>query len=469
MNIVLFVIFLFTDLSIVLLCKVSYGKRDEYSQGMLMGVHIPASKLQNETVQQLCKKTQKYWNYFHLINLLIGGFLCVLCFFSFGIFMLLWSIWLFEYSIGLYALILIPHKRLYALKVQNQWIDESNRHKVYIDTSLSSMSSQKVWSWKWHIPLLLLVTFTGIMTFVDSMPTKDDYVDCILWRTTLFISILFLCFHRLIVRKQTIVYSESSEINLTINHMIKHTWTIGLLTASIMNTFSWLYLAFLLITQDWIELSVYMVFFVLQMLTAFLFLLPLLTIQRKKRKILATDSSPLYTDDDEYWKNGWYSNPHDRHILVQDRMNSINLSFNMARPAARIICGIIIVGTIALCLWSFSLVFQTKNIEMQVTSHSNTITISSSGYKCEFTKEEIESITLLDSLPKDSFIRTNGLSSAKNDIGYFKGKETGRCMMFLYKNDLPILQIQLKDIVVFVNSDDSNQIETWYQNLRSDP
>ena len=45
MNIIMFLIFLLSDLIIVLICGFSYGKKHEYREGMLLGVHIPKEAL----------------------------------------------------------------------------------------------------------------------------------------------------------------------------------------------------------------------------------------------------------------------------------------------------------------------------------------------------------------------------------------------------------------------------------------
>jgi len=47
---------------------------------------------------------------------------------------------------------------------------------------------------------------------------------------------------------------------------------------------------------------------------------------------------PVYVDDDEYWKTGYYYNPNDNHILVKNRMFDGNYSFNLANSKARFWC-----------------------------------------------------------------------------------------------------------------------------------
>lgn len=40
-------------------------------------------------------------------------------------------------------------------------------------------------------------------------------------------------------------------------------------------------------------------------------------------------------------------------------------------------------------------------------------------------------------------------------------------MMFLYKKESPILKIQLKNSLVFINSDQEGKVQTWYEQLRN--
>ena len=44
-------------------------------------------------------------------------------------------------------------------------------------------------------------------------------------------------------------------------------------------------------------------------------------------------------DDDYYWRNGWYDNPGDPRLFVQDRFNSMNYTTNVGKPAGRYMFG----------------------------------------------------------------------------------------------------------------------------------
>ena len=52
----LFLIFLFVDLSVVGIFYAVYGRRRTYSEGMLMGVHLPESAVSGEEVGRLMER-----------------------------------------------------------------------------------------------------------------------------------------------------------------------------------------------------------------------------------------------------------------------------------------------------------------------------------------------------------------------------------------------------------------------------
>ncbi len=45
-------------------------------------------------------------------------------------------------------------------------------------------------------------------------------------------------------------------------------------------------------------------------------------------------------DDDYYWRNGWYDNPGDPRLFVQDRFNSMNYTTNVGKSRQEGICSV---------------------------------------------------------------------------------------------------------------------------------
>ena len=186
---------------------------------------------------------------------------------------------------------------------------------------------------------------------------------------------------------------------------------------------------------------------------------------RKRQEVLEADTSACYIDDDEYWKYGWYNNPGDRHLFIQDRFNSMNMSMNYGRPAAKVITAVLAAVVVGIVIWTAVLLADFINVEVLFTQEENTFTFEAAGYDCSFDKEEIRSVTLLEDMPDENFTRTNGGSTEEYNVGHFRGKETGKCMMFLYRGYTPVLEIRLDDMTVFANSQQEETTLQWYEKL----
>ena len=208
-----------------------------------------------------------------------------------------------------------------------------------------------------------------------------------------------------------------------------------------------------------------MIYTGLLLLAVAVLLLPLGLSVGKRREVLEADASACYIDDDEYWKKGWYNNPGDRHLFVQDRFNSMNMSMNYGRPAARVITGVLAAVLLGGLVWTAVVLSDFVNVEVVFTQEGDTFTFEAAGYDCSFDRSDIRAVSLLDAPPDDHFTRTNGGSTEEYQVGHFRGKETGKCMMFLYTGYEPILEIRLDDMTVFANSRGEETTLSWYEEL----
>lgn len=189
--------------------------------------------------------------------------------------------------------------------------------------------------------------------------------------------------------------------------------------------------------------------------------------EKTARIRLSTDSDvktsgPMYVDEDDYWKNGWYSNPNDKRFLVNDKFCNMNMSFNMARPGARILVGSLLAVVLGVIFWCIYLFIPLIHVEFTLTRTGDEIRIEGGGYETEFTTEEIKSVEILQKEIGESFHRKNGLSSDEYQIGHFKGSESGETMLFLCQEVMPILKIKLEDRTIFLNSREKKEIKIWY-------
>lgn len=309
MEIMMFIIFIITNLIIILCMQFAYTHAYKYENGMYLNVHIPSSHKEDAEVTEIVNTGKFKMKHFQIANVIISIAICFIVFFNIAVFVLVYIIWMFAYIFGIIHIPNSSHRKMYALKIQNGWIIEAQRKKVYIDTS------------------------------------------------------------------------------------------------------------------------------------------------------------PIDVDDDEYWKTGYYYNPDDKHILIENRMQSGNYTFNYAKKGAWIFTGITCTITAGCIILVFICMLPLINIQEKITLTNNNLTISAGGYTSKIDVNDITELKLLDELPDDSFLRTNGASTDSYDIGRYEGRTLGKCSLYVFDGYAPILMIKSDDTLVFVNSKEDGEIEGLYEEL----
>lgn len=465
MDIFLFIIFLFCNLLTVLICRYAYGKPWEYSQGMLFGVHIPATEIHQKEVDEICRKAQNRWKKFQNVNLLLGVGICLICLVDFEVFLLIFTLWIFQYVAGIYYLIVGTHRRMYALKIRNHWVDERSRRTVRPRERVCDPGKREI-SVRQHLMVFVLVFASAALLFLRSEPTEESITGWIFWGVTAAMSALFLGFHSWILKKSGVTYCESEEENQTLNQRTRRSWSAGLFRADLANAAAWL--VFLLASTKESMIWGAAGYCVLELSAVVFLLVPVLREDSRRREFLALDPGWYDRDDDEYWKNGWYSNPDDPHLLVQDRMSSTNFTFNMARPAAKVICALLTALIAATLVGTVVLLLLFQNASTQFSVEGDRYSFSSVWYHSEFQSSDIEEIRLIDRLPEESYTKINGGATEEYRIGHFRGGESGKCMMYLKNDVTPVLEIRLKDEVIYANSADPSETQEWYEIITED-
>lgn len=95
------------------------------------------------------------------------------------------------------------------------------------------------------------------------------------------------------------------------------------------------------------------------------------------------------------------ANPLTQHLFVMDRMNDMQFTMNMARPAAKAIVAVTAAAVVALLLFVAAVILNFENAEVTFVRENDTITIEAAGYDCKFAVDEVESAELIGRLPDD--------------------------------------------------------------------
>lgn len=177
---------------------------------------------------------------------------------------------------------------------------------------------------------------------------------------------------------------------------------------------------------------------------------------------LAESSVP---DEDYYWRKGWYENPEDPHFWVQDRYSSTNYSLNIGRKGGKIFLAVITIGTLSLFIWMCVMFVRMDFTPVCLKIDAEHVKITSGYTGAEFDKDEIEEIKLIEKLPDEKFVRTNGSADGNQWLGKFRGSKSGVCRMYVWLKETPIIEIKTDKYTIFINSKEDGQTEKWYEKL----
>ena len=459
-----FVIFLFCDLLMAGVFFAVYGRKPVYEEGMLLGVHLPREAAQGAEVTALTTAYRRRTRRFYLVNLLLGVAVCLVAFWRFSPFLILWCLWLVEFVVGAQWLLLGTHRKLYDLKMARGWVVGEPATLAAADTRASAQRRGQGPGLAWHLlPCGLVLTTLLLPGVRDFLLTQGSGWG--LLGSGLAISLTLWALHGVLSRRGNKVYSQDTAVNQAVNRLERQVWGWTLLLCSLFNAAACWSAAWWMARAHWVGSAAYGIYLVLELIPVAILTAGLLWMTRKRRQLLAGDPVPLVVDDDVYWRKGWYENPNDPHWLVQDRLVPCNYSMNMAKPGAwggtiALLAGVgvLMVGLCVLSLWAD---FGGSSVVIA----PDRVAVSAFLYDTEVDPQDIQSVTLLEDLPEDSYVRTNGLDDGRRLIGHFRGRESGPCEMYLHTAASPILAVETGDFTLYFNSEDPAETEAWYQAL----
>lgn len=459
-----FVIFLFCDLLVAGVFFAVYGRKPVYEEGMLLGVHLPREAAQGAEVTALTTAYRRRTRRFYLVNLLLGVAVCLVAFWRFSPFLILWCLWLVEFVVGAQWLLLGTHRKLYDLKMARGWVVGEPATLAAADTRASAQRRGQGPGLAWHLlPCGLVLTTLLLPGVRDFLLTQGSGWG--LLGSGLAISLTLWALNGVLSRRGNKVYSQDTAVNQAVNRLERQVWGWTLLLCSLFNAAACWSAAWWMARAHWVGSAAYGIYLVLELIPVAILTAGLLWMTRKRRQLLAGDPVPLVVDDDVYWRKGWYENPNDPHWLVQDRLVPCNYSMNMAKPGAwggtiALLAGVgvLMVGLCVLFLWAD---FGGSSVVIA----PDRVAVSAFLYDTEVDPQDIQSVTLLEDLPEDSYVRTNGLDDGRRLIGHFRGRESGPCEMYLHTAASPILAVETGDFTLYFNSEDPAETEAWYQAL----
>lgn len=356
------------------------------------------------------------------------------------------------------------NRKLTRLKKDREWFIGEKR-VVSMDTKISKLKDKMPLPDKYMLIPILISLFALIISVVkyDEDLRYATYIAFVLMAIHI---VLYFVGFRGSNKVKLKVYSQNSDINYVLNKEEKFLNSVVLfitsLTASIVYVFTYSVL------YEVINVGYYFIIIIAilcSIITFFAFVYANNKIKNLEDELLKMDKESIYTDDDEYWIDGYkYYNENDRSSKVNPRFGFNAYTYNLATKKGRISyysgIGICAVLLIPLCFSLVGMEFSSPKIYISDKS----VSIDYPYYDYEFKSNDIEEIKLVDTI---SFkLRTNGIGTDEYCRGSFKSNEYGKCRVYIYNETKPYILVKLKDNYFIYNEKTEAETMRIYNELK---
>ncbi|WEK54662.1 MAG: DUF5808 domain-containing protein [Candidatus Cohnella colombiensis] len=447
-----------TTLILYIILLITYKTQAKYKRGMLFAVTLPPHAVEDERIQRV---QAQYNKQLMKVCIVMGALLIPL--------ILLYNLWGYQTIYMLVWIIVcvivftVPFRTAFketlGLKRDNDWFVGAKR-VIHSDLRVEQLKNERSAPMSLY---LIPVSLNALLT---------------LWIAQFYMTIIGLAICGWVMTAicmltslgmrgtKAKVYSENSEINVSLNQAKRRAVSYMWLWIAIVENIHFALLILLLTNENEVMNGTWLTLVLLfSIVPVGIVLNGYRKFHALEQEVLEHDGKQIYSDDDEYWANGFtYHNPHDRSLMVPKRVG-IGETINTGTLAGKIIMGGIL-GLVATVIVGTSFLI----IRSEITSPSLTITpthqieIDYPMYSVQFDISEIEAVTLVDTVPSGS--KTNGEATDKVLRGQFRLKELGKSRLYLFKNNPPYIQIKLKDSYIFYNDQDPLVTEKRFEEIK---
>ncbi|OJG70845.1 hypothetical protein RV12_GL001648 [Enterococcus quebecensis] len=360
-----------------------------------------------------------------------------------------------------YYLEIVYIRKMTAVKVQNNWLLPTS--PILVDTKLVANKNRKLISIWWFLPSILLTLSGCVYSFNILGLANGTWVFCLI---SILTTGMFLLFYYYIARFPVKPLTRDNTINQKVNDQMRHHWSVLMAVSGLVMS----PLAFIpafSVTIPYEKMMMLSIVYAILILVFVIFTFYYLFTARKKQdQLISMAKEYRYSDEDQYWKYAIYINPNDKRILIPDRVG-MNISINLGQLGGKIVMGIVgVLVLISLIAASVPLLIGDFSANpFQLSTSNSGISLSAplaQNRKIDWT--EIESVELLDKLPKDR-VRVYGTATENYLTGEFQVNNEPAYLL-VFENKKPILEIRTKDKIYYYTNKDSGLTKKYYQDIQ---
>lgn len=359
---------------------------------------------------------------------------------------------LFTYIISSYIPFILIERRLINLKHEKGWIYATQKRLVDISVTREKGKAAPSKAWVWLIWLLMWIPL------IIGLVANGGWGIVLPMLIIPIIMLILPLSYPMVIRTKTPFVSKSSEI--TQSYMRRY---------ERINALAYLLMA-LLVSLFFISFTLLMLFYpsnawaALLLIVFLVMTVGLFIYTMNKNKDLQAeyvDNGPWKLSESKaryVW--GAYYDPEDSRLFVPKRVSGMGITLNVARPAAKVIMGLIAVlvigGVLFMSTASFEMIIEPKSIQIEAPM-----------YGVELAFDEIESIEL--SQKSLDGRRTNGYGGMEKSFGFFNLDHYGPVKLYTYSENPYHIDILLKNDhnpqwIIF-NQQTPEETETIYSEL----
>ena len=444
---------IFTALTLLLGIYISNKMGTKPNGNMILGLRLPPEAMENAAVTQIARDFARANNAITLVLLLLAIPFGLLPYVSLSmIYLVAWSALAFAlYGLGLGKY----YDALRELKQQNQWW-AGDAQIIYIDTEVSRLKGSYPISRWWYV---LPVALAALPFIVANGGDGATYLGFAILGA---LGVLWAWGLSFMGRKAT-VYSSKTEINQHLNRLYQREWSKYWLCMALAHSGVMTLLCWLVHHQAHVPWAVMALVFTLAIAIIAPAIFTHSKIRQERNRLLQwTDT---YTDQDIYWHRGIYNNPNDSNWFVEKRIG-IGMTINMGKRGAKAIIFALIGGSalLVLGLGIYLLPLDFGSIAIETSPEHLTIQAPFGGYNVYV--RDIKSIALVDTLPTAT--RTRAATGHRLMVGRFWVIGHGESHVFVHRDSLPVIVLELPEGHVFVNTgvgEDTVALYHWLRGL----
>ena len=413
------------------------------NNNIILGVTLPLNEVKDTQVLNILTEYKSKLKKYLIIEIFLS-FIIIILYKYFFITMLCYISLIFL-GCGINFLIIKKYNlKMKKLKEENNW-SIGEKHIISIDTKLTLLKDSMAVNKLFFIPIFFFSLMTFLIGFLNFKNIPEIIYLAII---NIILNLLMLWLYKIIKSLKNKIYSENSDINITLNKYKKYLLTKNIIIISYIFTFLSLISVFIL-KDNPNNANIYFILMGLSSLSLpVTFLYFNNKIKNTEKEILQLDKSQILVDEDDFWKYGmFYYNPNSKKRFVEKRIG-VGLIYNMPYKLnySLNILGIII---------TFFVIFSILPLEfsdINVYEENNILKIKFPMYSTEIEKQDIKDVYVINEEIKIGN-RLNGYSSEDKAIGKFRVDVKGE--QDIYKI---FINVNNKDKAIIIDLKDNEDI-----------